>query len=71
MKIHKQFIQIGITNTLLTLVVAYALYYHNFHMAFVGALMLLVSVLPVYLKAAYNIFVPAAFMYAMIIFIFI
>lgn len=70
MQLHKQFIQLGITNLLLLLITVYALYGHSFEMAFASALMFLVSLAPFYLKAAYNVYIPAVFMYAAIVFIF-
>lgn len=70
MKLHKQFVQLGITNILLLVITLYALYTHNFEMAFASALMLLVSLAPLYFKAAHNVYIPAVFMYAAIVFIF-
>lgn len=70
MHLHKQFLQLGITNILLLLITSYAFYNHNFEMVFVCTLMLLVSLAPFYLKAAHNVYIPAVFMYAAIIFIF-
>lgn len=70
MKLHKQFIQLSITNVLLLAISLYALYYQNFEMVFAGVLMLLVSLLPFYFKAAHNVYIPAAFMYVAVAFIF-
>lgn len=70
MNLHKQFLQLGVTNILLLVITLYALYNHNFEMAFAGGLMLLVSLAPFYLKAAHNVYIPAVFMYAAITFIF-
>lgn len=70
MKLHKQYIQLGITSTLLLLITGYALYNFSYDMAFVGLLMLLVSLMPFYLKAAHDVYIPAVFTYGIIIFIF-
>lgn len=55
---------------MLSAVVIYALYNHNFEMVFAGALMLVVSLLPFYFKTAYNVYIPAVFMYVAVAFIF-
>ncbi len=70
MQLHKQFLQLGITNLLLLLITLYALYNHSFEMMLASALMLLVSLAPFYLKAAHNVYIPAVFMYIVIAFIF-
>jgi len=70
MKLHKQFLQIGITNILLLVITLYALYSHSYSMAFAGMLMLLVSLMPFYFKAAHNVYIPAVFMYGAVVFIF-
>ncbi len=70
MHLHKQFLQLGITNILLILITLYALYTHNFEMTFASALMLLVSLTPFYFKVAHNVYIPAMFMYVAIAFIF-
>lgn len=71
MKLHKQFLQLGSTNILLSAMVIYALYNHNYEMVFAGALMLTVSLMPFYFKAVHNVYIPAVFMYAAVFFIFI
>lgn len=71
MKLHKQFLQLGSTNILLAAMVIYALYYHNYEMVFAGALMLVVSLMPFYFKAAHNVYIPAVFMYVAVAFIFV
>src|SRR3989344_3471686 len=70
MHLHKQFLQLGIINVLLLAITVYALYNARFEMAFVCALMLLVSLAPLYLKALHDVYVPAVFMYVTIVFIF-
>jgi len=70
MHLHKQFLQLGIINVLLLAITVYALYNARFEMAFVCALMLLVSLAPLYLKAVHDVYVPAVFMYVTIVFIF-
>ncbi len=70
MNLHKQFLQLGITNILLLVITLYALSIQNFEMAFAGGLMLLVSLTPIYLKAAHDVYIPAVFMYAAVVFIF-
>ena len=70
MHLHKQFLQLGIINVLLLAITVYALYNARFEMAFVCALMLLVSLAPLYLKAVHDVYVPAVFMYVTIAFIF-
>lgn len=71
MKLHKQFLQLGSTNILLSAMIIYALYNHNYEMVFAGVLMLVVSFTPFYFKAAHNIYIPAVFMYVTIVFIFV
>ncbi len=70
MQLHKQFVQLGITNILLLAIILYAAYTRNFEMAFAGGLMLLISVAPLYLKAMHNVHIPAVFIYVAIAFIF-
>lgn len=70
MKLHKQFIQLSITSSLLLATTLYALYINNLEMAFATGLMLLVSLTPFYLKVAHNVFIPSIFMYLAIAFIF-
>ncbi len=70
MKLHKQFLQLGITNILLLVITLYALYNQSYDMVFAGVLMLLVSLMPFYFKAAHNVYIPAVFMYAAVVFIF-
>lgn len=70
MRIHKQFLQLGATNILLLVITLYALYNQNFEMTFAGVLMLLVSLTPLYFKAAYDVYIPAMFMYVTVVFIF-
>ncbi len=70
MKLHKQFLQLGATNILLVAITSYALYNQSYDMVFAGVLMLLVSLLPLYFKAAHNVYIPAVFMYVAVVFIF-
>lgn len=70
MKLHKQFLQLGATNILLLVITLYALYNQSYDMVFAGVLMLLVSLMPFYFKAAHNVYIPAVFMYAAVVFIF-
>ena len=70
MHLHKQFLQLGITNIILLAITLYAGYDRNFEMAFAGGLMLLISLAPLYLKAIHNVHIPAVFMYVTILFIF-
>jgi hypothetical protein len=70
MHLHKQFLQLGITNILLLVITLYALYNQSYDMVFAGVLMLLVSLMPLYFKAAHNVYIPAFFMYVAVVFIF-
>lgn len=49
----------------------YALYHGNFEIVFVGVLMLFLSVLPLFLKSALDLHIPAVFIYTGIVFIFL
>lgn len=71
MKLHKQYIQLSVTNALLLGLGGYALYTHGYDTLFSIFLMLLVSLLPHFLKGKYNIHVPVIFIYSTIVFIFL
>jgi hypothetical protein len=71
MKLHKQYVQLGITNLLLLGLGVYATYIHRYDMLFCIFLMLLVSLAPHFLKGTYNIHIPVVFIYSTIVFIFL
>lgn len=71
MKLHKQYLQLGITNLLLLAIGGYAIYEHKYEMLFCIFLMLIVSLIPHYLKGTHNIHVPITFIYSAILFIFL
>jgi len=71
MKLHKQYIQLGFTNLLLLAIGGYAVYTQRYEMLFSIFLMLLISLLPHFLKGKYNIHVPVVFIYSTIVFIFL
>jgi len=70
-KLPKQYFQLGLTNLLLVAVGGYAIYVHKYEMLFCIFLMLIVSLIPYYLKGTHNIHIPITFIYAAITFIFL
>ena len=70
MKNHKQFTELSIVNLLLFGLILYALFTQNYEMVFMGILMIGVSLVPLYLKAAHDVHIPAMFIYITIVFIF-
>ena len=51
--------QLSIVSSLLLLIIIYALYNNSFEMAFAATLMLIISLIPFYFKAAHNVFIPS------------
>jgi len=71
MKLHKQYIQLGVTNAIFLGLGGYAIYTQRYEMLFSIFLMLLVSLFPHFLKGRYNIHIPVIFIYSAIVFIFL
>ncbi len=70
MKIYKNILSLTITNILLLAGAIFAYIYNQPQVTFVALLMLLVSMIPNYLKGVHDIHMPMIFVYGSIIFIF-
>lgn len=70
MRLYKYAISLGVTNVLLLGAAGCAFWFGRNELGVVASLMFVVSISPHYFKAVHNVYIPIAFIYGVIVFIF-